>query len=145
TQRIITMSNELGNNRLKNSQLEILELKDPVLTEGILYQRRISSLLITTEYHSLALQQVSSFWRVTDPNFGHCDFHSLAQALTFIKNITSNGNFSSLYGSGIIKIYFSESPNNWKYIKLPLIQNNSLSRDIYLTTPEKLSATGDSL
>lgn len=55
------MSNELGNNRLKNAQLEVLELKDPILTEGILYQRRISSLLITTEYHSLALQQISSF------------------------------------------------------------------------------------
>ncbi|EFM8965804.1 YopT-type cysteine protease domain-containing protein, partial [Escherichia coli O157:H7] len=145
TQRIITMSNELGNNRLKNAQLEVLELKDPILTEGILYQRRISSLLITTEYHSLALQQISSFWRVTDPNFGHCDFHSLAQALTFIKNITSNRNFSSLYGSGIVKIYFSESLNNWKYIKLPLVQTGSLLRDIYLTTPEKLSTSGDSL
>ncbi|EOL1142661.1 toxin B, partial [Escherichia coli] len=145
TQRIITMSNELGNNRLKNAQLEVLELKDPILTEGILYQRRISSLLITTEYHSLALQQISSFWRVTDPNFGHCDFHSLAQALTFIKNITSNRNFSSLYGSGIVKIYFSESLNNWKYIKLPLVQTGSLLRDIYLTTPEKLSTSGGSL
>ena len=145
TQHIITMSNELGNNRLHDSRLEILELKDPILTEGILYQRRISSLLITTEYHSLALQQISSFWRVTDPNFGHCDFHSLAQALIFIKNITNNNNFSSLYGDSIVKIYFSESLNNWKDIKLPSIQADSLLREIYITTREKISATGDSL
>ncbi|WP_136146158.1 hypothetical protein, partial [Escherichia coli] len=85
------------------------------------------------------------FLGVNHHNFGQWEFHVFTKSLTFIKNITRHGNFASLEGSGISKIYFSESPNNWKYIKLPLIQNNSLSRDIYLTTPEKLSATGDSL
>ncbi|QVE49097.1 LifA/Efa1-related large cytotoxin [Chlamydia crocodili] len=49
-------------------------------------QTSMPSLLVTTPSHSMVVQVIGKAYRVTDPNFGHCDFPTLRQALLFLES-----------------------------------------------------------
>jgi cysteine protease domain, YopT-type len=76
------------------------------------------SLLITTPTHSLTLNFMGSFFRVTDPNFGHVDFPSLAAALYFIEDMVQvSPHIKQRYGFSEtlsvreqLQVYFLDAP-----------------------------------
>lgn len=82
------------------------------------------SLLITTPTHTLTLSFMDSFFRVTDPNFGHVDFPSIVMALHFIEEMVQSSDLIKMrYGisnekpiSEQLKVFFpatQEAKNAW--------------------------------
>lgn len=142
TKHIINLAQDKGNRNLAGSGLTTWRLENPAILEQQLHQlpdKKLSSFLVTTEHHSLAIQKMSSGWRVTDPNFGHVDFISIAEALAFLNNMVKNPALSSLYGSGETFIHFSATSKNWYAVALPEWQLRQVTRTSYRTTAERLS------
>ena len=85
--------------------------------ENIFTKHKTKSLLITTPTHTLTLNFMGSFFRVTDPNFGHVDFPSLITALYFIEEMVQvSPKIKARYGLSDeksvheqLKVYFADS------------------------------------
>ncbi|WP_375793455.1 LifA/Efa1-related large cytotoxin [Chlamydia sp. 12-01] len=112
-------------------------------------QTNIKSLLVTTPSHSLVVQAMDEFYRVTDPNFGHCDFETLPQALLFLESSvqlteevrTRYGISSEVSVASQLKAYTLDSikaENSW----FPST-NLGFSYDQYMTTLYKMTLRGD--
>ncbi|WP_434694516.1 LifA/Efa1-related large cytotoxin [Chlamydia crocodili] len=112
-------------------------------------QTNIKSLLVTTPSHSLVVQAMDGFYRVTDPNFGHCDFETLPQALSFLESSvqlteevrTRYGISSAESVASQLKAYTLDSikaENSW----FPST-NLGFSYDQYMTTLYKMTLRGD--
>ncbi|MFJ1510024.1 LifA/Efa1-related large cytotoxin [Chlamydia crocodili] len=82
------------------------------------------SLLVTTPSHSIVVQAIDKAYRVTDPNFGHCDFPTLSHALLFLESsVQLSEEVSNRYGisseksvASQLKVYTADSTkakNTW--------------------------------
>jgi len=129
-----------GNQHLPQTALQHLPLSDPDGLAAGLLQYKVSSFLITTENHSLALQAIGGGWRVTDPNFGHTSFASLPQALAFVRDMVEIPAFRHVYGVGTAQVYFSPDRLAWQPLQLPSGQTGVLTRISHRTTADQLAA-----
>ena len=88
-----------GNRELKTGGvLSTLEWDIPSLTK--LFEKPSSpSVLVTTPTHAVTLHFFNGIARVTDPNFGHVDFPSVASALYFIEfMVQTSSEIKARYG-----------------------------------------------
>lgn len=129
-----------GNHKLSAASLTTLTLSGADAVIPALVRQKIPALLVTTESHSMALQQAGGGWRFTDPNFGHTHFVSLAQALTFICDIVDRPALRALYGSGRARVHFSPDPRAWQAVMLPAGQTAGLTRIPHRTTAGLLAS-----
>ena len=92
--------------------------------QHIFEKEKIKSVLITTPTHTLTLNFMDSFFRVTDPNFGHVDFPSILMALYFIEEmVQTSSKIKARYGLSDkksireqLKVYFAastEAKHSW--------------------------------
>ncbi|AAP05301.1 LifA/Efa1-related large cytotoxin [Chlamydia caviae] len=108
------------------------------------------SLLVTTPTHSLVVQHLDWGYRFTDPNFGHCDFATLQQALSFLESSVQLSEEVKLrYGISEhkdikeqLKVYTLDSQkaeNSW----FPSTNLKFLSYDQHMITLDKMILRGD--
>ncbi|MEF9520049.1 LifA/Efa1-related large cytotoxin [Chlamydia crocodili] len=119
------------------------------LSKILAQQTNIKSLLVTTSTHSLVVQVMDEGYRFTDPNFGHCDFPTLQQALLFLESsVQLTEEIRTRYGissaqsiASQLKVYTVDSTkaaNTW----FPST-NLGFSYDQYMTTLYKMTLRGD--
>ncbi|WP_375793456.1 LifA/Efa1-related large cytotoxin [Chlamydia sp. 12-01] len=113
------------------------------------YQKEMKSFLVTTPSHSIVVQAIDKAYRVTDPNFGHCDFPTLSHALLFLESsVQLTDEVRDRYGISSatsiqeqLKVYTVDSTkaaNTW----FPST-NLGFSYDQYMTTLYKMTLRGD--
>ncbi|EBQ1375193.1 YopT-type cysteine protease domain-containing protein, partial [Salmonella enterica] len=108
-----------GNEKLSGSPLSSLNLDSPDRVAREIRKRAVSTLLVTTEKHSLVIEKMDTGWRLTDPNFGHSRFATLPEAFAFIQAVARKPEFQTLYGLGDITVYFSPEHRDWMEVRLP--------------------------
>ncbi|ECJ2985011.1 DUF3491 domain-containing protein, partial [Salmonella enterica subsp. salamae] len=134
-----------GNEKLSGSPLSSLNLDSPDRVAREIQKRAVSTLLVTTEKHSLVIEQMDTGWRLTDPNFGHSRFATLPEAFAFIQAVARKPEFQTLYGLGDITVYFSPEHRDWMEVRLPDHQSGTLTRELHHTTVDQLISRPDSV
>ncbi|ECG8590350.1 DUF3491 domain-containing protein [Salmonella enterica subsp. salamae] len=142
---LLGFTQRIGNQNLAQAGLKTLPLSDSNELAIALSRHKVSSFLITTETHSLALQAMGSSWRVIEPNFGYTSFTTLAQALTFIHNMVEMPAFRQLYGTSPAQVHFSPDSQAWLKLRLPPGQTSVLNRLPHHTTHEQLATQPESV
>ncbi|HER1248192.1 TPA: DUF3491 domain-containing protein [Salmonella enterica subsp. salamae serovar 48:z:e,n,x,z15] len=134
-----------GNEKLSGSPLSSLNLDSPDRVAREIQKQAVSTLLVTTEKHSLLIEQMDTGWRLTDPNFGHSRFATLPEAFAFIQAVARKPEFQTLYGLGDITVYFSPEHRDWMEVRLPDHQSGTLTRELHHTTVDQLISRPDSV
>ncbi|EAR6709771.1 DUF3491 domain-containing protein [Salmonella enterica] len=134
-----------GNEKLSGSPLSSLNLDSPDRVAREIRKRAVSTLLVTTEKHSLVIEKMDTGWRLTDPNFGHSRFATLPEAFAFIQAVARKPEFQTLYGLGDITVYFSPEHRDWMEVRLPDHQSGTLTRELHYTTVDQLLLRPDSV
>ncbi|HAF4706191.1 TPA: DUF3491 domain-containing protein, partial [Salmonella enterica] len=134
-----------GNEKLSGSPLSSLNLDSPDRVAREIQKQAVSTLLVTTEKHSLVIEQMDTGWRLTDPNFGHSRFATLPEAFAFIQAVARKPEFQTLYGLGDITVYFSPEHRDWMEVRLPDHQSGTLTRELHHTTVDQLLLRPDSV
>jgi len=134
-----------GNEKLSGSPLSSLNLDSPDRVAREIQKRAVSTLLVTTEKHSLVIEQMDTGWRLTDPNFGHSRFATLPEAFAFIQAVARKPEFQTLYGLGDITVYFSPEHRDWMEVRLPDHQSGILTRETHDTTVDQIISQPDSV
>ncbi|EFR8873503.1 DUF3491 domain-containing protein, partial [Salmonella enterica] len=134
-----------GNEKLSGSPLSSLNLDSPDRVAREIQKQAVSTLLVTTEKHSLVIEQMDTGWRLTDPNFGHSRFATLPEAFAFIQAVARKPEFQTLYGLGDITVYFSPEHRDWMEVRLPDHQSGTLTRELHYTTVDQLLLRPDSV
>ncbi|WP_256859788.1 DUF3491 domain-containing protein [Salmonella enterica] len=134
-----------GNEKLSGSPLSSLYLDSPDRVAREIQKRAVSTLLVTTEKHSLVIEQMDTGWRLTDPNFGHSRFATLPEAFAFIQAVARKHEFQPLYGQGDITVYFSPEHRDWMEVRLPDHLSGILTREAHDTTVDQILSQPDSV
>lgn len=106
-----------GNRNLLEKKILTERAWDVKSLMHIFETEKIKSILITTPTHTLTLNFMDSFFRVTDPNFGHVDFPYILSALYFIEEMVQvSPKIKARYGLSDeksvheqLKVYFADS------------------------------------
>ncbi|HAY0237657.1 TPA: DUF3491 domain-containing protein [Escherichia coli] len=144
THRLIEMLQYQGNRHITDESLLEKSAWSPEILFQLLHKKGVKRALITTPTHTLILQQLDDIFRVTDPNFGHADFHSYQEALKFIEaGMQLTPTLQEHYGllnkkiSENMHVYYADSDMIWNKI-LP-VNDAGLSTRHQLTTADRLA------
>ncbi|WP_236731709.1 LifA/Efa1-related large cytotoxin [Chlamydia pecorum] len=137
-----------GNRNLLEKKILTERAWDVKSLMHIFETEKIKSILITTPTHTLTLNFMDSFFRVTDPNFGHVDFPYILSALYFIEEMVQvSPKIKMRYGlsnekpiAEQLKVYFAASEEA-KHSWFPSTDAGLLSHNQELTA-EKMKKRG---